>query len=1119
MAQEIDFKTLIDDSVLIGMLENAGFTADEAKVVLNESDAMGLSPQESKAFQEHFRDENGDVDVAKTNAFMHIHNVKMTFDSYKPVIEDRADNTDHHTKLEDLRSATRLMSASGYSAEQIGEVLNSYVKISKSFTPHPTEGLSQNGIRLSRNLVKAAEAPADQREEALRTAVTEMLESDNYGASKKSNMLDETDYSNKCARIHNEGVNQLDRDVEQIIYEETGAHADILLNTGPRSWDYDADGKNNAEGFAMMMKMSTTTMEAMSDLSTNLAQAAKGNIPHELREELKQLQHDADSVMQKLKPVYDRSRHITTKLAETAPEERETVYRQFYDNEYDGMFEQLSQIYDHLDDHRGLDFYENTVEQLDHLRKDLAEHDRDSTHAIDEAYRTVRRNGFALEKGQTRHNDYVYIDMLDNMFESDAFWGLGVLTQKDREELMIAGKFSELPQDVQYMHWERILDHARQNGNRDEIIHILESTNELSFKKVSDGGNGYPDQEKAYADRMKLRGLFPFKFQEGVISDAQEIGSPRQKFIADLYGMVHMKHMSLNEDPANLARQPTLVRHFNEKGGSENMENRKAKMPDLFKRLHETLHVMRPASDAEKVGGSFTRLQAIQAYRDIVHEAYDMKVPVEVMIGGGQSLNRFGGDVDMVRRILAQELKDIFEEKQKNGEELDEYDDKMMIMATSILYTEQGRTKRYASATPDQVKDDFTGKLTNIIQDYLDMKGHVPDHAFIDERARFSPAMDDLQRVIRDRAILEYDTFRQVVLTGDDGKPGSKYILDSMVEKAGTPNTIGYQNNGARPEAGKAKGNSKATSSLRAIGKDQTLHTMQSFHAGFMATGSAMRRFHDALHDDFYDRKNDPSKQIKVSDIQDLMHNDDWDEAIFSRNLVDAGRFNATHLYDGLTDGKADEWTFDRAIKVGREVAWKRDADTKKLTLHYNGDEDVSQEELYLSKVYYDRAVFIAMTEASLTQKGQGVTMEDGFDDIMKTVRPENNSLEFGFGERTKEKWPTVQAETLRDHAKNAPAFSLIYMVEDDIQGKLDAGVDKDKIMEHYGQGDPKAAEATFRGHGSALRSGTLSHKGKWTGKDTYGIKNRTSPDLDIDALVAYASNNNDHNRQAELDL
>jgi len=1119
MAQEINFKTLVDDSVLVGMLETAGFTAEEAKEVLDEAETMGVSPLESKAFQEHFRDENGDVDVAKTDAFMHIQNVKMTYDTYLPVIEDRADNTDNHTDLEDLRSAVKLMSASGYSGQQIGEILNSYAKISKSFTPHPTEGLSQNGIRLSRNLVKAAEAPADQREAALRTAVTEMLESDNFGASKKSNMLDETDYSNKCARIHNEGVNQLDRNVEQIIFEETGEHVDVLLNTGPRSWDYDADGKNNADGFAMMMKMSTTTMEAMSDLSTNLANAAKGNIPHELREELKQIQHDADSVMQKLKPVYDRSRHITAKLAETAPDERETVYRQFYDSEYDGLFEQLSQIYDHLDDHRGLDLYEKTVEQLDRLRKDLAEHDRDSTHAIDESYRTVRRNGFALEKGQTRHNDYVYIDMLDNMFESDAFWGLGVLTQKDREELMIAGKFSELPQDVQYMHWERILDHARENGNRAEIIHILESTNELSFKPVSEGGNGYPDQEKAYADRMKLRALFPFKFQEGVISDAQEIGSPRQKFIADLYGMVHMKHMSLNEDPANLARQPTLVRHFNEKGGSDNMENRKAKMPDLFKRVHETLHVMRPASDAEKVGGSFTRLQAIQAYRDIVHEAYDMKVPVEVMIGGGQSLNRFGGDVDMVRRILAQELKGIFEEKLQNGEQLDEYDDKMMIMATSILYTEQGRTKRYASATADQVKDDFTGKLTNIIQDYLDMKGHVPDHTFIDERRGFSPAMDDLQRVIRDRAILEYDTFRNVVLKDEDGKPGSKFILDSFVEKAGTPQTIGYQNNGARPEAGKAKGSSKATSALRAIGKDQTLYSMQSFHAGFMSTGSAMRRFYDALHDDFYDRKNDPSKQIKLSDMQDLMESDDWDEGIFSRNLVDAGRFNATHLYDGLSGGKSDEWNFDRAVTIGRQVAWKKDADTKKLTLQYGGDEDVSQEELYLSKIYYDRAVFIAMTEAALTPKGEGITMEDSFDDILKSVRPADNSLEFGLGERTKEKWPTVQAETLRDHAKNAPAYSLMYMVEDDIQSKVDSGVDKDTIMAHYGEGDPAAAQAKLRGYGSALRAGTLPHKGKWMGTDTYGIRNRTNPDMDMDAIALFAQQNNDHNRQDSLDL
>ncbi len=1110
MTTQINQDELLDNSLFIEQLVAAGFSESEAAEVLEEADTMGIMPDDARAFQKHFRNESGGVSIAKVDAFMHIQNTKMTLDSYMPVLQDRADNTDHETKLEGLRNAINIMHAAGYSGQKIADTLNSYVKISKSFTPHPTEGLSRDGIRLTRKLVRAAEERVDIRPQELQNVVREIASSKDFGASKKSNMLDETDYSSKCARIHNEGVNELDRQVERIIYETTGDHVDVLLNTGARSWDYDADGKNNAEGFAMMMKMATTTMDAMNDLSANLALASTGSIPVELRDELTTLKHNVDGVMQKLKPVYDRSRAITRELAEAAPDQREMIYRQHYDKEFQELFTQLSQIYDDQDGRRGLDFYEKTVSDLDRLRKELVDHDADSTLAIDDAYRTTRRNGFALEKGQTRHNDYVYIDMLDNMLDpkNDAFWGMGILSKKDRDEVFLAGKFSNLPTDVQYLHWERILDHAKKNGNRDDLIHVLESSNQLNFKAISDGGNGYPDQEQAYVDRMKLRALFPFKFEEGIISDAQEIGSPRQKFIADLFGMVHMKHMSLNEDPANLAQQPTLVRKFNESGGSDNMENRLQKMPDLFRRLHQTLHIMRPASDAEKVGGSFTRLQAIDQYRGIVREAYDMKVPVEVMIGGGQSLNRFGGDVDMVRRVLAQELKDKFLEKQENGESLDEYDEKMIIMATSILYTEQGRTKRYASASSEQVMDDFAGKLTNIIQDYVDLKGHTPDHAFIDKRRGFSPEMDKLQRIIADRGILEYETFNKTSLKDKLGQPTDALILDNYTEKAGIPNQISSQNNGARPEAGKAKGGSKKTSSLRAIGKDQTLYSMQSFHAGFFASGGAMERFYDALHDG----------KIGQDDIDDLMHNEDWDEAIFSRNLIDAGRFNATHLFEKLSDGDASAWKFDRVMQIGEEVVWQRDPETEKITLRYEGDEDVTQEQLYLSKIYYDRAVFLAMTEAALTPKGQGVTMNDSMDDIIKSIRPENNSLEFGLGERTNAHWPAVE-ETLTDHRKNAPAYAVVNMVEEDIQGKLDAGIAKDDVMAEYGEGDPANADPRFRQYGSALRAGTLPHKGKWTGRDTYGIKNRTDPDIDMPAIMAYAQSHGDPAEQLRIDF
>ena len=1078
VAVNIDPEQLLDQGIFIAQLEEAGFARDEAEVVLREARTMGLAPADLEQFQSHFQNDAGGVDIAKVDAFMRIHNTQMTLDSYHLVLEERADNVENNTSLNRLYTAIEYMYTAGYSGVEIADICNRLIKISKSFTPHPTENLSPNGIRLARNLVAAAEEEEDRRDSALKAAVHEIATSDDFGASKKSNMIDETDYSSECARIHNEGVNELDRIIEHMIYEVTGETVEVHTNTAARSWDYDADGKNNADGFAMMMKICTTTIGAMEDVCASMTNAQTEKVPENLRIRLEHQRERIASVVERLRPVYERSRAITAELAATAPEDREAIYRQRYEEEYVVLHQQLAGAYDHLDRNRGLDFYRETVNKLSVLRKLVASKDEEAGMLVDDSFRTLNRCGFALEKGQTRHNDLVYIEMLDRLFDLDAFWAEGVLDAEDREEVLQAGKFSSLPSERKYQYWEKILDYAKANGNRDKIVQYLRDSNPLSFKPLSEGGNGYPDQGRAYLDRMDLRALFPLKFEEGIISDAQESGSPRQKFVADLFGMRRMKHMALNEDMATLAQQHRLTRKFKEAGGQENMREREVTGPGLFLRAHETLHVMRPASDAERNGGSFTRLQALDQYRKIVREAYKMKVPIEIMIGGGMSLNRFGGDVDIVRRVLAQELNDIFQAKKAAGESLDDYDEKMIIMATSILYTEQGRAKRYLSATPFQVMDDYADKVACILEDYLDMRGDVPNYTFINAPVEFSESMGRLQRDVAEEAIAYYNGFANIHFTDDEGSVTDELILDRYADQAGCPNLLPTQNNGARSAAGKAKG-SKKLSALRAIGKDQGLYTMQSFHAGFFSSGRVMKRFDNALQDG----------RISQSDIEDLTNDPEWQEAIFSRNLIDAGRFNATHLFAQLSNGDASDWTFDRAVAIGKEVVWKRT--DGKLHLVYAGDEDVTQEQLYLSKIYYDRLVFLAMTEAALTPKGAGVTMEDDFDKILEAFRPSDNGLEVGLGQRTKEKWPSIEEQTLHDHRKNAPAYALYYMVEEDIAAKIHSGTPKDEVMEEYGQGDPAQAESRFRQYGSALRSGTLPHKAKWMGTETYGMSTR----------------------------
>ncbi|MDH5723621.1 MAG: hypothetical protein OEY94_09915 [Alphaproteobacteria bacterium] len=1123
--QNIEPEGLIYINQFVARLTEAGFTQEQAKIVLAEAYAMDLSPEAARNFQRHFKTEDGQVDVAKVRAMSYIQDARMTIDTYEPILEQRADSVDNEKQIKAMHEVIELMHAIGYSADEIKDTIELYIKISKSATPHPTEHHSEEGIGLDRKLVKAAEESSDKRETALLVAQQNLSLSNNLAASKRADIVDEADNSNTVSRIHNQGANDFDRALEDIIEEVTGVRVDINTNTGQKSWDYDADGKPNAEGFSMMMKIVTTSNAALNDAVENI-QIALDADSGEIRTQLEKTKEKLEKVIENMKPIFDRSREITRTLAQEGDsEERKKLYKKFYEEEFETLFTQLSKIYDEPDknfNRRGLDLYEETLSILDDTRKDLRKRfgaDNKAYLAIDNTYRTFNRNGFTLEKGQTRHNDLVYAKMLDNLFKSEEFLDLGMLTREDNQLIYRAGSFSKMTPEDQFTIMRSVLlyingDPKNENSReeklsrREQILEILKNANPLGFI-----GNGYPEQTFSYIDRMRMRSLFPYLFDVGVISDAGDYGSPRQKFIADLFGIENMKHMSLNEDKTNLSRQGQLTRVFNEYGGAENLEARAKKRKDIEKRLTEALHIMRPASDAERAGGSFTRLQAIDQYRKIVREAYEMHIPIEVMLGGGHSLNRFGGDVDMVRRILAQELKGILVDKRDRGKTLEPYDYNMMMMATSILYTEQGRSKRLMSATPGQVRDNLLVKTTNMLKDLMDLRGDVDDYLFIDRQHHFSENMKRVQKRIWEHGIEDYATFNQVCMVNGEGeimkdKNGPIQVLDVFVNKAGPMNIVPFQNYGSRPAEGKAKDEDKTliqkaidwlkatVTRFRAIGKDQTLYSMQSFHAGFLGSGNAMARFHNALH------KGDAGNKITLKDIDDLMNSPEWEEAIFSRNLIDAGRFNATQLAEKLFGNDAKDWDHDRMMKLGENVIIAKIPDEENWHLRYNGPETVTQEQMYFARIYYGRVRFLAFTEAAITPKGRGVTMENTQEEILAAFKPENG-LELGLGKRTQQRWSDVM-QTLENHKKNAPLYAINNMIDEDITARKEMDQSQEEINTYYGQGDPSAAERLFRLVSSALRSGTSPHKHKWTGQDGPFMEHKRN--IDMGVLIDYVT-------------
>ena len=1057
-----------------------------------------FAPADIEKLQAPFKGDNSRPNTEAVAGFIPGYQADHIFNTYDPIIQSRSRQADTEETFDTLNQLIGVLKAKGYSIDETVQFFRESI-ISKSFTPHPTEHLDLTKLDLVTDLVEAAGVEKSERAAALEKASKALREEGSIAATHKSNILDEIDLSNKFARIHNAGLNTLERFISDSIEDHYGPRRNFWIDMAPRSWDYDADGKNNAEGWAMMAKLSTTTLESTSDIIDTLKSLDRQYLNAEQLEEVDELTRALEKLHERLKPVYDQSRGMIAALAKLPPQQREEFYRSHYED-YEKQQKAFGEIYDAVGSaNRGLDFFDSTKEKLNGLRDTLRDKDEEQFLMIDDAYRTLRRTGFALEKGQTRHNDQVYTRIIDNLFNSPQFLSRGILNADEIEEikgteefdengkLVKAAALSRLPDKAQQGLRNKILRYVSKNGNRDLLISDLYAANPLTFKSLDDGGNGYPDQERTYLDRLALRALYPLKFDQGVISDAGKHGQPQQKFLADLFGMDTMTHMSLNEDAVNLDRQHELVDEFDQKGGgAENIAIRKARK-NKMKNVEEdtTLHVMRPASDAERNGGWATRMQAFEQYRKMVRGALLSGNPREIMLGGGASFGRFGGDVSIVRRVVAQELKQIAMERGQPLDRKNEHDRQMLRMASFILYTEQGRAKRMYSATPDQVADDFGAKIVEMIEDRLDLEGLVEDFTFIDEVPELP---EDYQRHARrswKKAIKDYSDFRFAV--GEDGKS----VLSKLADKVTCPNMIGYMNFGARPAS---KSGGKDILNVRAIENDERLYAAQLFHGGFYGSGAMMQGI--------YDRLNNEYNVIQDDYLPTLMDHPEWDYAVFSKNLTDAARFNATRNFEKIS--RPGNWDFDRALKIGQSARLVKVAGKEETRLLFdNQDGAVSEEEAYLAKIWYDRLQFLAITEASLKPGG----LKRDIKDILNDMRPADGGLEVALGPKTLEKWPVVN-EIMEEHKKNEQGYALLYMYEDYIQQERDKGRTKEEIVEELG------GEEHLRQVASAFRSGTLPHKPYWSGQYNYGVKNRRAhsndnepspprPDAEYDEPVA----------------
>ena len=664
-----------------------------------------------------FYNDDGSIELGNQGLLDHLNLVRHEMRASANVIASRAFNVDNPAVYDNLRQAVKDMKTLGFTFDETVKMFNQDIKFSKSPTPHPTENLSIESIKAYMNVMKAAESDPDIREQKIEAAVSDMMLRDDISPETKFSILDEIDLSDLYAENHNMGVNNLERFVEDIIEQEYGERPKISFDATLKSWDYDSDGKNNAEGFAFMAKTASTTMAALNLTIRSIEQAQEqGLIPDSEMARINETLEECQTIHDAMEPVYERSREITQTLALLTPDERGAYYEKVYNEEYETLSNAFSLVYDSVGSpNRGLDFYKDTIAVLrkavDAQVQDTPRHEN----PLDDAMRVLRRNGVAMEKGQPRQNDFMHIDIIHNLINHEPFRKLGILSDDELAEIDAVKGYS-MPEEKgglsdyrKHEILDKIASYVELNGNRRDILALLNEANPLEIDS-----NGYPAQTRSLLDRFMLRSVYPHKYEDSINSDAQPGSDERLHFFFRVFDIKHGSSMSLHEDRGTLPRKPDLTVRFFEHSGGKYLEKMRsyheaAKLPWYMDRSggKDMLKSMTGPSDAQKVGGPAAQMEIFWIWGQGVQNAWKHGYYEEHMFGTGMASDRFGADGGTCSDVKAQEMMEIVKEHGPFDRTIPEHR-RFMRSALAESFTQQGRHKRYAMSTSGQIADDLS---------------------------------------------------------------------------------------------------------------------------------------------------------------------------------------------------------------------------------------------------------------------------------------------------------------------------------------------------------------------------------------------------------------------------
>ena len=1036
---------------------------NKTQTILNTSDA-----------EETFRTEFASMSQEERNAYSHLRLVDHLLNSVSYIIAERNKPDNGGYNAYNIEEMLHLARQSGYTAQDL-ENFFADVRIWKALTPHPTEHLNKKGIDSFRKLVSIADVPKEKREEILRQAIEESL-SGTITPDRRATTFEETDFAVEQAKINRSGQRQMFRRINRAVGKAFDGYiispdlkrTESSISTGLRVWHAggDADGKANADRWALLYGMLALTRGAVEDHLDDIDQASKliaEDSETSIRGTFQRAVEPFTFARQALEQLKDRIDLLERRFV-TADEEGNKSLKETAD--YDVIKQEFANLFN------GIKVGKINMETRQGFERELGKYFRFLSQTIEneEASEIMAESDFLMRQYglsgaiiESRHNGVMLKQTMNNVFKDEEFVQSLNLPKEMAELLASKPLFAGVKKE------EDGLSHDEQRKIIDFVVsNTTDQQRRTAFLRANPfdtDDNGYTVQTHEIFERYSLMALNPAQFGMAIVAEADELSPAYQRTLATPMGATTLLNTPLNEEYETIRDMPNYMEANHLNGGQKDISRRALDSTHGTWYGHNLVHgQMVPCSDSGKEYGLLVRVLETEGFRQTTAKSIGLGIATLIKRGNGLSLERGGGDDMVYTRYVAQILREYAEIRGKPLDPKDPQDRVLMQMASFFSNTEQGRAIRINSSTAEQISDDLCNKIGEMLGRRMELQGLVHHGTFIPPRGKYSAKTHQFLMETAYDMMQSYSAFRHAKSAKGEGE-----VLNNWATIVSNPSMAGAANSSARAQSKSSGKKSELLTAQRAIGCNIWIAMARTRHDGYFTSGEFLARMHQKYND----------SALSKQDVKEFtLDSQWWRRMFFLRALMPAVRSDMAHGFEKL--GMKDV-TFDEAIKIGKSVH----VDENGIFRYDDQDGRITEEQALQAAVFWDQARLVALTEAGLSIDEVNSPYNKSIDELVQTVRPKDNSTRILFGKRTLNRWPQlVEAGSLEKQA--LPELVLTDMYEDMIRdGKA---ID-----------DPTKRLAT-----SAARAGQIPYIPTVMGDRAYG--RRAEPIWD-DALTAPPKN------------